>query len=134
MVSEQAHHKGNRPQRQAHSSHSLQQARRCTAHGAQWGEAHCALQEGSWLNSTRKPPPGSERLARQSSSPGQNRCARVLNVITSVHVAAMISRVVYSNSAVNSIAQKPGKMPSSQHMWEGATTWYHITISLSSSS
>ena len=65
MVSEQAHHKGNRPQRQARSSHSLQQARRCTAHGAQWGEAHCALQEGSWLNSTRKPPPGSERLARQ---------------------------------------------------------------------
>src|SRR5207253_6718910 len=28
---------------------------------------------------------------------------------------------------------KPGKMPSSQHMWEGATPWYHTILSLSSS-
>src|SRR6266699_3106403 len=28
---------------------------------------------------------------------------------------------------------KPGKMPSSQHMWEGATPWYHTILSISSS-
>ena len=28
---------------------------------------------------------------------------------------------MYSNSAVNSIAQKPSTLPSSQHMWEGAS-------------
>src|SRR6059036_3307249 len=28
---------------------------------------------------------------------------------------------------------KPGKMPSSQHMWEGATPWYHTILSIISS-
>src|SRR5437899_3839813 len=31
------------------------------------------------------------------------------------------------------VLPKPGKMPSSQHMWEGATPWYHTILSISSS-
>jgi Helix-turn-helix of DDE superfamily endonuclease len=40
--------------------------------------------------------------------------------------------VAYSNSAVNFIAPKPGTMPSSQPMWEGATPWFHTCFTTNS--